>query len=203
MLKRALWGTFSSAAIDAIGHPGKGLDPPLRAMPKCLLRYFQWCFPKLPTRENICEMSIVNCLKGKLFLRIAQGNVKSSCRMSTLFHKFMRDRNSLFYYLSDPRPSFLAMPRFWKRLTGTPPTVYTRHAAKSPKAANANLNLVIHLWICCAPNHPGKGLDSPSNQANAHLILANSSLKKCPKPSGLKRTYGMYKFRLERTYPSL
>ena len=90
---------FSSAAIGAIGHPGKGLDPPLRAMPKCLLRYFQWCFPKLPTRENICEMSIVNCLKGKLFLRIAQGNVKSSCRMSTLFHKFMRDRNSLFYYL--------------------------------------------------------------------------------------------------------
>ena len=37
------------------------------------------------------------------------------------------------------------------------------------------------LWIS-APNHPGKGLDPPSNQANAHLILANSSLKKCPKP---------------------
>ena len=35
------------------------------------------------------------------------------------------------------------------------------------------------LWIS-APNHPGKGL----NQANAHLNLENSSLKKCPKPSG-------------------
>ena len=41
-----------------------------------------------------------------------------------------------------------------------------------------------HWNSCCAPNHPGKGLDPPSNQANAHLILANSSLKKCPKPSG-------------------
>ena len=41
-----------------------------------------------------------------------------------------------------------------------------------------------HWNSCCAPNHPGKGLDPPSNQANAHLILANSSLKKCRKPSG-------------------
>ena len=39
------------------------------------------------------------------------------------------------------------------------------------------------LWIS-APNHPGKGLDPPQNQANARLNLENSSLKKCPKPSG-------------------
>ena len=31
---------------------------------------------------------------------------------------------------------------------------------------------------------PGKGLDAPQNQANAHLNLENSSLKKLPEPSG-------------------
>ena len=32
------------------------------------------------------------------------------------------------------------------------------------------------------PKPSGQGFRPPQNQANAHLILANSSLKKCPKP---------------------